>query len=179
MKAKKKLVKVLTGVAVAILLLSGGVALAYTVIWSGTASITIVEPSPPAGGGGGGTTPPEPEPLYITYLHSAGKGTYEDGVWTITLPQGDSASLYMMVNNPRNTDAVVEMLVNGESQEGIPQTELPRIVPGVFIDVSWPLPLTIPANDHVGVSFYVDVSDNATLGVIPDVLLEIKEIVTE
>lgn len=174
---KRKLAKVLIGVVIAVLLLGTGVALAYTTLWSGTASITIEEVVVNGGGGGGGGDPPPPDPplpLEVTEVFVT-SGNITDGVWTVTLHPGDSTSLWVAVSNPRDTIAVIQARIDGNSTW--PQGDHIELAPGVFMRTdSYGFTTSINPGSTGRVSFTISTATlGAEIGTIPDIRLEVWE----
>lgn len=156
---KRKLVKVLITVVIAALLIGGGV-YAYNLIWSGTASITIVSPTP------------GPEfPLEVVSVRPTA-GAFDDGVWTLTLKRGQHAILYVDIKNPRSDVAVVQVTVNGEWGE-----QQVYLAPGVRIAFAIGPESTkaIPAGETETVFWIVYAEATAESGTLSDVTLEIRE----
>lgn len=155
---KRKLVIALIVVAVAALLFGGGV-LAYNVLWSGKARITIE--TPPIGIINGEET----EALQITEVRDPGLGTFKDGVWTASLIRGSSTSLYITVQNNGADYATVESFVNDKSGDV-------EIAPGIIVTPSGVH--TIAPTFSYSVGFGIIVGEEAQPGTFPDVLLEIR-----
>ncbi|KKK47100.1 hypothetical protein LCGC14_3158610 [marine sediment metagenome] len=175
---KKRLMKggsmrTLAFIAIASLLLTGSIAFAYTTLWSGTASITIEVLEPPPMNGGGTPPPPDPEPLLELTVDepTVTKGVIEGGVWTITLVQGESATISTHVRNPRDTEAWVELFTNGSGVNNI------TVSPGVTIGqlIGHGVVHSLAPESSLVIQFIIDVDGTAETGTLPDVLLEIRE----
>lgn len=166
--------RILIWFLVAALLLGGGVVLAYNVIWSGTANITIEPP----------TATPTPtvtlEPLEVTQVYvglgnnGQHDGTVSGGVWSFSTsddPTGQG-TLYVQVYNPRTTSAELQSFVNGLSTPLGPT----EIAPGVGVR-AYKSDVTIGAGASVLFIFTISIDTAiATPGTISGVSLEIKEI---
>lgn len=172
---KTKLAKVLIAVVIAALVLGGGLALAVNTIWLGTASITIEVSEPAAGGGGGGgggdgEEITEPAPLTAGEI-SVTMGLIENGVWTVTLIPGDNATLQTHISNPRDTEAWVELLTNGSTEDYL------TVAPGVAVKqrVGHGVVHSIDPGVSLIVEFIINVQEGADTGALPDIALEIRE----
>lgn len=167
-----KLAKALIATVIVVLLLGGGV-LAYTTLWSGTASITIEEVIP-TNGGGGDIPDPEPEPeLLPLVIHDpvVSEGTIVDGVWTVTILQGEEATLHTYVQNDRDTEAWVELYTNGSGVNNL------TVAPGVVVRqlIGAGFIHSVAPDSQLIVEFTITVDETAEAGTLPDVLLEIRE----
>ena len=164
------------------------VAYAYTSLWSASTNISIVAvDSPPTDGGGGGggggggdsdSSPPQPLQAANTTL-TDGSGTLVDGIWSANFTQGIGGTCTVTIYNPRSTAAQIEMLVDGVvvvevDGQGV---EAANPVPGVslymFTDTNATGTITAGSTATVMWSFHV--SDDAQLGALPNISLEIRE----
>lgn len=170
---KRKLVIILVTVIIAMLLFGGG-ALAYNVLWSGKASITIEAPTASIEG--------EAElALRVTEVSAVSGGTFDDGFWTVSVKPGKTATLYITIENPRTTYAIVEQLVNGELQGAFNW----RLIDpeGDKLDIVLIAGTPNMGDGHVilageskTIMYQIRTGRDAQPGVFPDVLLEIREI---
>ncbi len=155
----KKLIRIMIAIAISILLVGGGVALASSVLWSGAVSITIEEAVK-------GNPTPDPE-LQIVGI-SATQGVVVNGVWTVTLNPGQSASLNLQIENPRTYTVEIEGMIDGK----VP-TDPILIMTGVTI---WcPSSVTISAGDTKSIWFFIDAGTEAKPGASTSVSLEVRE----
>ena len=101
---------------------------------------------------------------------SVTKGTIEGGVWTVTILQGETEILSMDVNNPRDTEAWVQLLVNGELGNSI------AVVPGVVVSpvIGHGFVNSLVPHSSLIMEFKISVAETAT-GTVPDVALSIIE----
>ena len=182
----KKHFKIFIGVAI-LLLLFGGVALATSQIWSATTSITIITPDGGGGGGGGGGSPPpppppplSPPPLEVTSISISDRGgVLEDGVWSANLTQGVGGSLQITIRNPRSSVAQIEMLVDGVvvvEEDGfsiIVATPAPGTTLTMGTSANTLGNISANGSETVMWSFHVD--NDAQVGALPNISLEVRE----
>jgi len=146
----RSFIRALIITAVSGLIIVGGV-YAYETLWSGKAHITVEAPSGEA-------------QLQITEV-SVDEGTWDDatGVWTVSIPRGGDAALYVHLRN----DGGDVIVVNGEAEGETHYYE----VDGVRI---WPDSVTLPGGQSDTLGFLVTVAADAEPGTLPEIKLEIR-----
>lgn len=159
---------ILIGVVLALLLLGGGIALAYTQLWSGIASITI-DSSVKSGGGGGGNPPAAPLPLKVSSVNAT-KGTVVDGNWVVSLSPGGTATLIVTIENPRDVLARIECLTDNTTGGTIKLADDQVWLRGPGED------LIIPAGESYECKWELSCTILAEPGALPDVRLSIREL---
>ena len=179
---KKRYLKVITAVVVMSLILTSAV-YAYTSLWSVSTNISIVAvdgQSSGGGGGGGGSSPPTVEPLeVVSAILTDGSGTLEGSIWSANFTQGVGGTLSVVIHNPRSTAAQIEMLVDGvvvvevDGQGVEVATPSPGVALFMFTDTNETGTITAGSNATVMWSFHV--SNDATLGALLNISLEIRE----
>ncbi len=158
---KKRLIA--TGIVTVALLIGASAALAYNALWSGTASVTVqsLEPAESAS---------ELLPLTIDG-HVVSKGVIQNGVWKVTLQREEEATLHMYANNPRDTEAWVELYTNGSltSQQTVATgvTVRQRIGHGAISSL-------VPHSNLI-LEFTIAVDATAEDGVLPSIQFEVRE----
>ncbi len=171
----KKIISIVLAVS---LIASGTIYAATGHLWSGDASITITVPvtdnsskdvpSPPA-------PPPPPAPEALEPLTVSEplvtKGSISEGLWSVTLSADETATIYMYVNNPRDTVAMVELLTNGSTAGDV------VIIPGVVVKqiIGAGVYKHIDGHSSLIVEFKVLVNDSAEIGTLPNIAFEVRE----
>lgn len=153
----KKWVKILIIVAVATLV-SVGAVYAYDVLWSGTARITIEEPTGATGSG----------QLVITGVEAISNGSWNDAndTWTVSIARGESASLKVEFENTGGDIVTYFPYIDGHELQHY-------IADGVRIQTTGDLSL-LAAGETGYIQFRVDAQAEAESGTIPDIELEIR-----
>ena len=169
----KQLMKILL-VALLVILVWAGIALANSILWSGTANITIEQP----------TVTPTPTstltPLEVTEVYvgigSGGQrdGTVVNGVWNFSTaddPTGNG-TLYVKVHNPRTTEAIVQSFINGVS------TPLNAVEIGIGVTGrAYRSEGTINPGQIMTFTFTINIDTAvASPGTLPGIALELREV---
>ena len=157
-------------------LMVGGVAFAYSVVWSGTAVITIDPPSATT------TTPPPTilAPLEVTevYVGSGNNGqhdgTISGGVWSFSTSDDPSGqgTLYVKVYNPKTTSATLQSFINGVS------TPLGSITIALGVEGrAYKAEAIIGPGVTVTFIFTINIDNSIAIpGTLPGISLEIREV---